>query len=97
MTQKEMKSLIDRRKETFEQLLDQEYEQVKVNGEKCFRISSDRIITVTSLHSFNALTIEYADSLKEAVNNAYEDGDLFYMEDYEDDELFHAMLQEINQ
>ncbi|MCD8087553.1 MAG: hypothetical protein LUE22_03050 [Oscillospiraceae bacterium] len=43
-----------------------------------------------------ALGIEYADSKEDAVLGRFEDGDLFYIEDYVTvDDLFRDMFQEI--
>ena len=97
MTQTEMKYLIDSRKIAFEQLLSQSFEQIEINKEKCFCVPSGVVITITPLYSVGALVIEYADGLAEAETNTYEDGDLFFVEDYAETEMFHLMLQEINQ
>lgn len=97
MTQTEMKYLIDSRKKAFEQLLNQNFEQIEVNKERCFNMPSGEIITVTPLYSAGALVIEYADDLASAKMNAYEDGDLFFVEGCTENEMFQMMLQEINQ
>lgn len=97
MTQMEMKKMIDNRKAVFEQRLSQDFKQIQVNGEKCFCMPSGVIFTITPLYSFNSIVIEYADDLSCAKNNSYEDGDLFGIEDYEENEMFKMMLQEINQ
>lgn len=97
MTQMEMKRMIDDRKAAFEKMLDQDFEQIEINGEKCFRMPSGGIFIITPLYSFDAIVIEYADDMFGAKNNAYEDGDLFGIEDYEETEMFQRMLQEINQ
>ena len=44
---------------------------------------------------FNCLMIEYADSMQEALLYRFEDGDLYYMDDMTEDEMFEAMIKEI--
>lgn len=93
----EIKSLIDNRKNSFEQLLNQNFEQIDVNNETCFKVPSGEIITVTPLYSAGAIVIEYAEDLSGAKMNAYEDGDLFYVNETAEHEMFQMMLHEINQ
>ena len=95
MTSKGTK-LVSERKAEFEELLDLEFEQIEVNGERCYRVSRDRIITVTPIHKLNALVIEYADGIEEALTGNFEDGDIFSVEEYEDEAMmYEAMLLEI--
>ncbi len=46
--------------------------------------------------TFEAIVVEYADNLEEAERNQFEDGELFYYSDYQDEnELLKAVLSEI--
>ncbi|MDD5927299.1 MAG: hypothetical protein PUD12_03785 [Firmicutes bacterium] len=97
MTQMEMKKMIDERLSLLELSLKHEFEQIEINGEKCYKTSSNEIFTLTPLYSYNAIVIEYADDIEKAKANLYEDGDMFSMELYKEKDMLKAMLQEIMQ
>lgn len=97
MISKEMKKIIDERKKSLEELFVKQYEQIEVNHEKCFITSVGMIFMITALPSFEALVVEYADNLEDAKNNAYEDGDLFYINELSEFEMYEKMLMEIEQ
>ena len=53
-------------------------------------------LIICELISFGALVVEYADNIDEAEKNRFEDGELFYLSDYQDvDELASDILKEI--
>ena len=67
-----------------------------LNGSRHFELPNGEIIIICELISFGALVVEYADNIDEAEKNRFEDGELFYLSDYQDvDELASDILQEI--
>ena len=96
MTSTEQKSLINARITAVEQRLDAMFDQVEVNGEKCYRTADGRVFLVTAIYSQGAIVIEYADDVAAAAQNAYEDGDLFYLEEMGEEEMLESILREIN-
>lgn len=94
MTQTEIRS---KRMETLNKKLQQIYENVQIEDIPCFIISSGVVCRLDDLgDEYNALVIEYADNLENANKGIFgEDGDLFYMDELSEDEMFNAMVQEI--
>ncbi|MCF2554185.1 MAG: hypothetical protein PUB13_00275 [Lachnospiraceae bacterium] len=89
------KKLIDDRKKLLEQWFAKDFESVTINKEKCFRMPTGGIFVVSKILSFNALVIEYAENINAAINNDFEDGNLFYMVEYDEKDMYTKMLQEI--
>lgn len=94
MTQTEMRL---KRMETLNEKLQQKYENVKIENIPCFVINNGVVCRLDDLgDEYNALVIEYADNLENANKGIFgEDGDLFYMDELSEDEMFTAMIQEI--
>lgn len=67
-----------------------------INDESCFLTEDGTIIHLTGLKAFNAIVIEYASSEEEAKKNMFEDGDLFYMDEMDEEQMFNAMVEEIS-
>lgn len=88
---------MEQRRKTFEkvyQKLCERYETLTVNTEKNFKYKN----TYFRLFEFpgeNALCIEYAEGEKEARVNRYEDGDRFYLNEMDEEEMMKAMIKEI--
>lgn len=96
MNSMEQRKQIDERKTALEERLSHLFESKILNGEKCF-VAEERVFIVSLFYSRGAVVIEYADSMAAAIQNAYEDGDLFFLEEMDEEEMFQAILQEINQ
>ena len=71
------------------------YIKITVGDRTCFKLEDGRIISLGCLASYGAFVIEYADDSEEAALNRFEDGDLFYLDDMDLDEMFAAMRREI--
>lgn len=96
MISKEMKKKIEERCEALERRFEKKYEQAsEVLGQKCFEPREDEFFVVTGLGWANALVLGHASSENEAKKNMFEDGDLFYMDDMNEDEMYEAMIEEI--
>lgn len=96
MTQKENRL---KRKEILEQRLANRYENIMINGKVCFLLSNGVVCRLDSMgDTYDALVIEYADDLKLAKKNVFgEDGDLFYMDKFDEDKMYQAMVKEIEE
>lgn len=94
MTQREMRS---KRKEILNERLTQRFESIMINGTPCFLLKSGEVCRLDSLgEEHNALVIEYADDLDLAKRNIFgEDGDLFYMDELDEEAMYNAMIHEI--
>lgn len=97
MTSMEIKSQIEERIKILENRLEGIYEKRRVNGLTCFVLENGSWITLDYLLPFGALVIGHADNEDEARLNRFEDGDLFYLEDMDEETMFQAMLNEIEQ
>ena len=81
------------------------YEQkLVVNGQKCFLQGKEHYFMITGLaiEPPGALVIEHAESYEEATISKvgrFEDGDLFWIDEYDGDEekMFQAMMREIEE
>lgn len=78
-------------------ILGQRYEKVSINDRECFRLPNGIIVHVDAFeNNGTAFVVEYADDINEAGINRFEDGDLFYPQDYDSEKDFAgAILGEI--
>lgn len=85
------------RKEALNSRLARRFENIEIEGESCFLASNGAVFHLDSMGGkYNALVIEYADNLEMAKKGVFgEDGDLFYMDELSEDEMFEAMIKEI--
>lgn len=96
MTSQEKKKQIEERCVLLERQFEERYgKPFNVSGKKCFMVGNDEFFMVTGLSWENAIVIEHASSKAEAEKNMFEDGDLFYMEELSNKEMFESMVKEI--
>ena len=58
----------------------------------------EQVFRVDSIGKFNAIVVEYADSIELAKKDIFgEDGDLFYMDELDEKEMYSAIIQEIEE
>lgn len=95
MIQPDMKSRIKERIKALEARLAERYERCVVAERNGFRAPNGRIVALDAIAAFGALVIEHAENQQEAELNRFEDGDLFYLEDMDEETMFQAMLREI--
>lgn len=86
-----------KRLENLENRLKNRYEQIEVNNRNCFLLENGEIIQLTGLKSFGAIVIEYAETMEEAEKNMFEDGDLFYLDELDENQMFEQMIREIEE
>ena len=96
MTMEQSKTARIERKEYINQYLRKLYKADVINGTECFFLPSGTIIHLESMgDEFNAIVVGYADNLAEAKNNRFEDGDLFYMDELNEEDMLKAIIKEI--
>ena len=83
------------RLKNLEERLKSTYESIKVNDENCFLKKTGEIFRLFGMKNFNAICVEYATNIKEAEKNLYEDGDLFYMDELNEEDMLKAIINEI--
>lgn len=83
-------------KNSIEQRMEPLFNRVEVNGKLRFKEDSGRVFSLFTFPNDGAIGIEYAENMNEALLNRFEDGDLFYLADMDEDTMFQAMLNEIN-
>lgn len=92
----ERKKNINDRVANLEQRIRERYDMAfQLSGKDCFKTGNDEFIILTGLSWANAVVVEYAESEQEARKNIFEDGDLFYMEELDENEMFDAIIKEI--
>ena len=79
-----------------ESRLSNEFEQIDVNGLICFLLPSGVVANLVDFAEYKAVAVEYADDITKAKKNLFEDGDLFYVEEMTEEEIFAALLEEMN-
>lgn len=84
-----------KRIEELESRLGEKYEKVEINGENCFRTNKGEIIHLVGFKKWEAIVVEYAKTQEAAERNVFEDGDLFYMDELDEKQMFEAMIKEI--
>ncbi len=80
-----------------ELLFAERYEQMHIHNMLCFCKEDGTIFHVVDFPEKDAILIEYAENYDEAMIYRFEDGDRFYLDEMNEDEMFRAMLHEIEQ
>lgn len=71
------------------------YPVTQLGNQKCFLAPNGYFFRLFEFPGDYALAIEYAETEDDAKRNRFEDGDRFYLSELSEDELFHAMINEI--
>lgn len=88
--------MLDQRVQNLEKRFEKRYgSPFYVRERKCFTVSEQEFFIVSRLLCFNAIVIEHAFSETEAKKNVFEDGDLFYIDELTEEEMFNEMIKEI--
>lgn len=90
-----MQDNIAEKKHRLLQRLTDYYTPLDIHGMDCFKTATGAVFTVDILKEKKAVVIGYADNLQEAECNRFEDGDLFYLDEMNEDVMFTAIIQEI--
>ena len=73
------------------------YKTCDINGKKCFFRSDCSLFAVDYIGPFGSIVVEYADNVADAELNRFEDGDLFRIEDQDEEKLFQSIIREIEE
>lgn len=96
MTQKEMNCSLEERSKALKSRFENRYKKSVINGWTCFARPNGSYFTLYYILPFGALVIGYAETKRDAELNRFENGDLFYLEDMDEETMFQSMLEEIN-
>ena len=66
---------------------------VNINEKNCFILSNNVVIHIDMIKGMRALVVEYADNIDEAKINRFEDGDLFYIDEYTTTSLSRLLIR----
>ena len=80
-----------------EMLFAERYKQLNIHDMLCFRKKDGTIFHIVNFPESGAILIEYAESYDEAMIFRFEDGDRFYVQDMDEETMFQAMIDEIEQ
>lgn len=93
MTLKEMRL---KRIDSLNEKLKNKYQSMKINGTMAFVLNDGQICRLDSIGDCNAIVIEYAENYEEAQKGLFgEDGDLFYMDEMDEEQMYNTMIKEI--
>ena len=92
----ESKLKIETRADALNARFAEKFKSIQI-GSRMFFLSSDGVtlFSLDCLGPCGALVIEYAADYDEAAANRLEDGDLFYLDELDEESMFQAMLREI--
>lgn len=80
-----------------EDRLSRVFEIVTVGNNVCFRLDNGTIAHLIAFVDWKCIVVEYADNVKEAKKNMYEDGDQFYISEMSEEDLFNAIVEEMSE
>lgn len=93
MTEKEMRL---RRIDDINERLKKKYKHIEITGTLLFISETGIVFRIDSIGKFNAIVIEYADDIESAKKGIFgEDGELLNMDDMNADEMYEAIIEEI--
>lgn len=95
MTEKEMRL---KRIDNINDMLRKKYKSIEINKTIVFLSENGQVFRVDSIGKFNAIVVEYADNIELAKKGIFgEDGDLLYMDELDEKEMYRAIIQEIEE
>ena len=93
MTEKAMRL---KRIDDINERLKKKYKNIEINGTTTYLLEEGTVFRLDSIGEFNAIVIEYADDIESAKKGIFgEDGELFYMNDMNEEEMYEAIVEEI--
>lgn len=96
MSLMEQKKKIDERILKLEQWMKERYEiAFEVRNKKYFKTENGEIFKLTRMAWANAVVVEYAENYEEALISRFEDGDVFYMDEFDESAMYNAIIREI--
>ena len=92
----ETSSLEDVRNRIDNRIADRYPSPFEIDGQRCYLFGKDHYFMITPFHfEYDSIIVEHAHSLEEAKKNLFEDGDRFYLDEMTDDEIYDAIINEV--
>lgn len=85
----------NQRKEALNNRFARMFKEQPVNGMKCFLLEDGQLFHVDTFMDKDCLVLEFAESAETAKQYEFEDGDRYYMEDMDEEQMYEAMLEEL--
>ena len=89
-----MKANIDKMKDKIEKIIAEKQNPVFIEKRACFKTASEGYLRLDTIFG-DSIVIEFAENTKEAENNRFEDGDIFSLEEYREEELANIIERAI--
>lgn len=81
-----MKANIETIKDKIEKKISPKKNSIFLKKRECFKTISGGFLRLDTIFG-DSIVIEFAENMKEAENNRFEDGDIFSLKEYNEDEL----------
>ncbi len=89
-----MKANVEAMKDEIEKKIAEKDRPAVIENRVCFETASGGFLRLDAIFG-DSIVIEFAENLKEARNNRFEDGDIFSLEEYNEDELVDIVKRAI--
>lgn len=91
-----MKTSIETIKRQIENKIAQKKQPTYIENRACFKTLSSGFLRLDIIYG-DSIVIEFAENIKEAKNNRFEDGDIFPVEEYDEEKLYKIIEQAIEE
>lgn len=92
----ETSSLEDVRNRIDERIAERYISPFIVNGQRCYLYGTNHYFMVTPFHfQYDSILVEHARSIEEAKKDLFEDGERYYLDEMSEDDIFEAIINEI--
>lgn len=89
-----MKTNVEAMKNKIEKRIAEEKNPTIVENRVCFKTVSGGFLRLDEIFG-DSIVIEFAENMREAKNNRFEDGDIFLLKEYSEDELVNIITEAI--
>nr|DAW79256.1 MAG TPA: hypothetical protein [Caudoviricetes sp.] len=89
-----MKANVEAMKNKIEKRIAEEKKPTLVENRVCFKTVSGGFLRLDEIFG-DSIVIEFAENMREAKNNRFEDGDIFLLKEYSEDELVNIITEAI--
>lgn len=89
-----MKANVEAMKNKIEKRIAEEKKPTLVENRVCFETVSGGFLRLDGIFG-DSIVIEFAENMREAKNNRFEDGDIFSLKEYSEDELVNIITEAI--
>lgn len=89
-----MKANVEAMKNKIEKRIAEEKKPTLVENRVCFKTVSGGFLRLDEIFG-DSMVIEFAENMREAKNNRFEDGDIFLLKEYSEDELVNIITEAI--